>query len=66
MCAREQDELGRIEERLGKWKLPDVHRAMDLVDLPRGSGDKVRTCATRRLPSVANNLAMYVCLWMSS
>ena len=30
-----------MEERLNKWKLPDLHRLMDLVDLPRGSGDKV-------------------------
>ena len=35
-----QEELAKVEERLGKWKLPDLHRLMDLVDLPRGSGDK--------------------------
>lgn len=36
-----QEELAKIEERLGKWTLPEVHRLMDLVDLPRGSGEKV-------------------------
>ncbi len=39
---------------------------MDLVDLPRGSGDKVQSCVTCRLPSVPVELAMYVCLWTSS
>lgn len=34
-----------MEERLNKWKLPDLHRLMDLVDLPRGSGDKVSRCS---------------------
>lgn len=26
---------------LSKWKLELVHRALDTLDLPRGSGDKV-------------------------
>ncbi|KAK9838132.1 hypothetical protein WJX81_003192 [Elliptochloris bilobata] len=34
------EELAKVEERLGKWKLPDLHQLMNLVDLPRGSGDK--------------------------
>ena len=39
-----------MEERLNKWKLPDLHRLMDLVDLPRGSGDKVThySCLLRK------------------
>ena len=28
-------------EKLNKWKLEDIHKFMDLLDMPRGSGDKV-------------------------
>ncbi len=28
-------------EKLNKWKLEDLHKFMDLLDMPRGSGDKV-------------------------
>lgn len=46
-----------MEERLAKWKLPDLHRLMDLVDLPRGSGDKVKSH-----PSLTSCCFMPVCL----
>ena len=40
LCLQEK-ELEARRASLGKWKLELVHRAMDLLDLQRGSGDKV-------------------------
>lgn len=36
-----QEGRAKLAEKLGKWKLEDVHRVMDLMDLARGSGSKV-------------------------
>ena len=33
-------EREKYSEKLDKWKLDDVHKFMDLLDMPRGSGDK--------------------------
>lgn len=33
-------ERGKYSEKLEKWKLDDINRFMDLLDVPRGSGDK--------------------------
>lgn len=33
-------ERGKHSEKLEKWKLDDIHKFMDLLDMPRGSGDK--------------------------
>lgn len=35
----------KYSERLGKWKLDDINKFMDLLDVPRGSGDKADPCA---------------------
>jgi hypothetical protein len=37
----QEKELKYRREALGKWKLELIHRLMDALDLPRGSGDKV-------------------------
>jgi hypothetical protein len=39
-CAQEKETEAR-RASLGKWKLELLHRLMDALDLPRGSGDKV-------------------------
>jgi hypothetical protein len=36
-----QDERAKLAEKLNKWKLEDIYRTMDLLDMPRGSGSKV-------------------------
>lgn len=36
----EEKELEARRVSLGKWKLELIHRLMDTLDLPRGSGDK--------------------------
>ena len=40
-----QQDRSKYSERLGKWKLDDINKFMDLLDVPRGSGDKADTCA---------------------
>ena len=40
-----QQERSKYSERLGKWKLDDINKFMDLLDVPRGSGDKADPCA---------------------
>ena len=40
-----QQDRSRYSERLGKWKLDDINKFMDLLDVPRGSGDKAGTWA---------------------
>lgn len=37
---QEQEELTKASERLAKWTLDQLHRVMDLLDMPRGTGDK--------------------------
>ncbi|CAL5223040.1 g5495 [Coccomyxa viridis] len=36
----DETERGKHSEKLEKWKLDDIHKFMDLLDMPRGSGDK--------------------------
>jgi len=36
-------ERGKYSEKLSKWALDDIHKFMDLLDIPRGSGNKVRS-----------------------
>ena len=44
-----QQDRSKYSERLGKWKLDDINKFMDLLDVPRGSGDKADTCAHARV-----------------
>ena len=39
LCVPGQ-EREKYSEKLDKWKLDDIHKFMDLLDMPRGSGDK--------------------------
>lgn len=39
--AQVQEERAKVAEKLNKWKLEDIHRLMDMLDLARGSGTKV-------------------------
>jgi len=40
VADQEEKELGARRVSLSKWKLDLIHRLMDTLDLPRGSGDK--------------------------
>ncbi|BDA50815.1 probable protein DEK [Coccomyxa sp. Obi] len=35
-----EDGRAKVAEKLNKWKLEDIHRLMDMLDLARGSGSK--------------------------
>ncbi len=37
----QEKEVEARRASLGKWKLELLHKLMDLLDLPRGSGEKV-------------------------
>jgi hypothetical protein len=41
-------------EKLNRWKLEDIHKFMDLLDVPRGSGDKVCLLLRPAWPSFCN------------
>ncbi len=45
-----QEGRAKLAEKLGRWKLEDIHRTMDFMDLARGSGSKVHT------PALQNSL----------
>lgn len=40
--AEVQEGRAKVAEKLNKWKLEDIHRLMDMLDLARGSGSKVK------------------------
>lgn len=48
VCQLQQDRE-KYSERLGRWSLEDIHKFMDLLDMPRGSGNKVLTKAHTHL-----------------
>ncbi len=37
----QEKELKYRRESLGKWKLDLIHKLLDVLDLPRGQGEKV-------------------------
>lgn len=39
--AASQEERAKVADKLSKWKLEEVNRTLDLLDIPRGSGSKV-------------------------
>lgn len=38
-CNMQDTELERLEARLSKWTTPQLNSLLDLLDLPRGSGE---------------------------
>lgn len=36
---QESKEAEKTKEKLMKWQVPVIHQALDLFDLPRGTGD---------------------------
>ena len=56
-CAPQEKEVEARKASLSKWKLDLLHRLMDVLDLQRGSGDKVRRRQGARLQPACRLLA---------
>lgn len=64
-CAAPQQgkEAEARKASLSKWKLELLHRAFDMLDVPRGPGDKARACVWVCLV-VCDSVHVGVCVWV--